>query len=123
MNALRCVAAGFVVVAITAGAWAQKKDKAELLVGTWVVTKPDPKTLPADAVVVFNDGKVKLTSKVDGKEKTSDGTYTVDGDKVKVAMKSGGKETKYTITIKKISVIGLSAQNEDGQSIEFKRTK
>ncbi len=124
MNALRGLAAGFVVVALTAGVRAERNDNADLLVGTWEVTKPDPNTLPVGARVVFDSGNVTLTYNVNGQDQTVKGTYTVDGAALKVVTTVDGKEQKWTFTIKKVNAIGLSAQDDQNSvGVEFKRTK
>ena len=124
MNAHRCLAAVFVVVALAAGVRAERNDNADLLVGTWEVTKPDPNTLPVGAVVVFDGSAVTLTYKVNGDNQTVNGAYTVDGDALKVVTKVGDKEQKWTFTIKKINAISLSAQDDQNSvGVEFKRTK
>jgi uncharacterized protein (TIGR03066 family) len=124
MNALRLLVAGFVVVALTTGVRAEKKDNAKQLMGSWEVTKADPGTLPVGAVVEFGkDGKMKTVGKMDGKEISHDGTYKLDGDKFTIVMKEGDKEHKMVITIKKISDTELVTANEEGKVVEFKRKK
>jgi uncharacterized protein (TIGR03066 family) len=128
MNALRLLVAGVMVVALTAGVRAEKKeekkDNAKLLLGSWEATKAAEGTLPVGAVVTFEkDGKFKTVGKVDGKEETHGGTYTVDGDKFTLTMKQGDNVMKLTITIKKISDTELVTASDDGKVVEFKRKK
>jgi uncharacterized protein (TIGR03066 family) len=126
MNALRLLAAGAMVCALTVGARAEEKkaDNAKLLVGTWEVTKADKDTLPVGSVVeLAKEGKLKVTHKVEGKEETREGTYTVEGDKFTVTVKAGDNVSKHTITIKKISDTELVTTDEQGKSVEFKRKK
>ena len=128
MNALRLLVAGFVVVGLTAGVRAEKKeekkDNAKLLLGSWEATKAAEGTLPVGAVVTFEkDGKFKTVVKEDGKEMAHGGTYKVDGDKFTLTMKFGEEENKLTITIKKISDTELITSSQDGKVVEFKRKK
>jgi uncharacterized protein (TIGR03066 family) len=124
MNALRLVAAGFVVVALTTNLQAEKKDNVKLLVGSWDVTKSFDKGPPIGAVLEFGkEGKVKATAKVEGTEAVHEGTYTVDGDKVTVVTKDGEKEHKRVVTIKKISDTELVIDHGEGKLVELKRKK
>ena len=125
MNTLRLLVAGVMVVALTAGARAEKKpDNAKLLVGSWEAVKADKGTLPVGSVVTFGkDGKMKVAMKVEDKEMSHEGTYKVDGDKFTITMKHDDKEEKMTITIKKISETELVSTNDKGGVVEFKRKK
>jgi len=125
MNAMRLLVAGFVVVGLTAGVRAEEKqDTAKLLVGSWEATKADEGTLAVGAVVEFTkDGKMKVTSKKDGKDESHEGTYKLDGEKMMITTKMGDNESKFTITIKKISDKDMVAVNDAGKVVEFKRKK
>ena len=124
MNVLRLLVAGVTVCALTANVRAEEKkvDNAKLLVGSWEVTKADPETLPPHTVVEFGkEGKMKVTTKKEGKDESHDGTYKVDGDKFTITMKHGDKEMVMVITIKKISDTELVTANEAGKGVTFKK--
>jgi uncharacterized protein (TIGR03066 family) len=126
MNALRLIAAGFLMLGIVAGV--RGEDKAgvskEKLVGTWEVVKAEEPPPPVGAVIEFGkDGKMKVTHKKDDKDATIEGTYTVEGDKLNVVVKVDGNEVKHTVTIKKLGANEMTAENDGGKAIEFKRKK
>jgi uncharacterized protein (TIGR03066 family) len=124
MNALRLLTAGVLICVLPAGVRAEKKDYAKLLVGVWEVTKAEKNTVPEGTVIeLTNDGKMKVTRKVDGKDNTVEGTYTVDGDKFRFNVKVDGEERKRTITIKKLSEKDMSTVDEQGKSVELTRKK
>jgi len=125
MNALRLIAAGFLMIGIVAGVRAEKADtNKDKVVGTWEVVKSEEPPPPVGAVVEFGkDGKMKVTRKQDDKDVTINGTYTVKGDTINVVLKIEDKEVKHTITIKKIEGDVISVENEKGKAIEFKRKK
>jgi uncharacterized protein (TIGR03066 family) len=128
MNALRLLAAGWMVVALTAGARAEKKeekkDNAKLLLGTWEI-EGAPDMVGASTVVEFGkEGKLKVTFRRRGGDEVREGTYTVDGDRLTVtARKDGDKEVKLLVTIKKISDTEMVTEDERGYTEEFKRKK
>ena len=122
MNAFRLLLAGVTVFALTVSVRAEKKDEkpdnAKLIVGIWEVTKADPGTVGAKAVIEFTkEGKIKVE---DGDRKL-EGTYKIEGDKFTFAIKIDGEERKKTITIKKISDKELSTTDDQGKKVEFKK--
>jgi uncharacterized protein (TIGR03066 family) len=126
MNALRLMAAGFLMIGIVAGVRAEGKGgiSKDKVVGTWEVVKSEEPPPPVGAVVEFGkDGKLKVTHKQDDKDVTLAGTYTVDGDKINVVIKMEDKEIKHTITLKKVGADTISAENDKGKAVEFKRKK
>ncbi len=126
MNALRLLAAGFLMLGIVAGVRAEDKGAVskDKIVGTWEVTKSEEPPPPVGAVVEFTkDGKVKVTHKRDDKDVTLEGTYTVEGDKVNVVVKVDDQEVKHTVTIKKVDKDEISAENDKGKAVVFKRKK
>jgi uncharacterized protein (TIGR03066 family) len=127
MNALRLMAAGFLMVGLVAGVRAEEKKadaNKEKIVGTWEVVKSEEPPPPVGAVVEFaKDGKLKVMHKQDDKEVTIEGTYTVEGDKISVLIKRDDQEIKHTITIKKVGADTISAENDKGKAVEFKRKK
>jgi uncharacterized protein (TIGR03066 family) len=125
MNALRLIAAGFLMLGIVAGVRAEKADtNKDKIVGTWEVVKSEEPPPPVGAVVEFGKGgKMMVTHKKDDKDVTIAGTYTVEGDTINIVLKVDDKEVKHTITIKKIADDVVSVVNEKGKSIEFKRKK
>jgi len=102
----------------------EKADNAKKLVGTWEAAKVDEGTLPKGALVTFaKDGKMKVSAKKDGEDKTVEGTYKVEGDKLSIAMKEGEKEHKMDLVIKKATDDDLTISDDKGKTIEFKRKK
>ncbi len=126
MNAQRLIAAGFVMLGIVAGVRAEDKvalTKAKI-VGTWEVVKSEEPPPPVGAVIEFGkDGKIKVTHKKDDKEMTLEGTYTVEDDKINVVLKAEDKEIKHTITVKNVSGDEITAENDKGKAVMFKRKK
>src|SRR5581483_101106 len=107
-----------------AGARGADKDKVskDKLVGTWEITKSEEPPPPVGAVVEFTkDGKLKVTHKQDGKDVMIEGTYTIDGDKINVVIKADNNEVKHTVTVKKIGKDEISAENDKGKAVVFKR--
>ncbi len=125
MNALRLMAAGFLMIGIVASVRAEDKaDNKAKIVGTWEVVKSDEAPPPVGAVIEFGkDGKMKVTHKQDDKEVTAEGTYTVEGDTLNVVIKRDDKEVKHKVTLKKVGADTISAEHGEGKAIEFKRKK
>jgi uncharacterized protein (TIGR03066 family) len=124
MNALRLIAAGFLMIGIVAGVRAEDKISKDKIVGTWEVVKSEEPPPPVGAVVEFGkDGKMKVTHKRDDKDVTIEGTYTLEGDKINVVLKIDDKEVKHTVTIKNVGKDEMSAENDKGKAVVFKRKK
>lgn len=130
MNALRMLVAGVMVCAVTLGGTAaedkkeEKKDVSKAVVGTWEVTKAEPGTVPVGSVVDFaKDGKIKVTHKADGQDKTVEGTYSVAGNKVTFKLKVGDQERSNTITFTKITDAEASTEDSNGKKVELKKKK
>jgi len=125
MNALRLIAAGFLMIGIVSGVRAEKADtNKDKVIGTWEVVKSEEPPPPVGAVVEFGKGgRMKVTHKKDDKDVTIEGTYTIDGDTINLVVKRDDKDIKHTVTIKKIADDTMSVVNEKGKAIEFKRKK
>ncbi len=126
MNALRLVTAGFLMLGLVAGVGAADKGKVskDKLVGTWEVVKSEEPPPPVGAVVEFTkDGKIKVTHKRDDKDVMLAGTYTIDGDKINVVVKVDDNEVKHTVTVKKVGADEITAENDKGKAVVFKRKK
>ena len=113
-----------VVVVMSFSTFATAADTKKLLVGKWEATKVDPDSLPVGTIVEFSDdGKLKVTMKMDGKESTLEGAYTVAGDSFTYKLKIGNEEQSEKITVKKISDTELDTVDPDKKSALFKRVK
>ena len=124
MNALRLIAAGFLMLGIVAGVRAEDKVSKDNIVGSWEVTKSEEPPPPVGSVVEFGkDGKMKVVRKQDGKDMTIEGTYTFKDDKIDMVLKIEDKEVKHSITIKKVDGDVISVENEKGKTLELKRKK
>ena len=97
MGTLRLLAVAVVMVACPLSLRAV--DYGKEIVGTWEVTKADKDgNLSVGAVVEFADGgKVKVTTKKDGKEETTEGTYKADGDIIEITLKGSGEAKKFKL--------------------------
>ena len=126
MNGLRLMAAGVLLFGTVTGVRAEEKaDNAKLIVGVWEVVKSEEGKPPNGTLIEFtNDGKMKMSSKIDGKEVTLQGTYTVEGDQLTLAHDTGsGKEKKETAKIKKLTATEFMVQAENSKVTELKRKK
>ena len=95
-----------------------KKSNADLIVGTWEVTKGD---MPLGSTVAFTkDGK--MTANVKGVPQAMEGTYKVEGDKITTTMKNpAGQEVTDTDTIKTLNDTTLIMEDKQGKTIEMKK--
>jgi uncharacterized protein (TIGR03066 family) len=125
MNAPRWLGVGLVACLLGAGARADDKaDYAKLIVGKWEITKTESGGAPPGAIIEFTkDGKVKAQFKKDDADVTIEGTYKVEGNKFIMAIKRGDEERTQTITISKISDKEMTAQGEDGKTVELTKKK
>lgn len=126
MNALRLMAAGLLLLGLTAvvPAEGKKADLKDKLAGSWIVVKAAEGSLPIDTVVTFTkEGKMKVVGKREGKEVSMEGTYTTEAHKFSFVLKAGENEYKKTITVKKITDDELSTADAEGKGVEFKRKK
>jgi uncharacterized protein (TIGR03066 family) len=130
MRMSQLVVTGIIVVALTSGVRAEKKDDkqdaAKLIVGTWEVTKADKDAGSSigDTAELTKDGKCILRH-TDGKGKveTIEGTYQVEGDRVTCLPKGGDSSEMKTATIKKLTDTELVLEGPKGQTMELKRKK
>jgi uncharacterized protein (TIGR03066 family) len=104
-------------------------DTAKLLVGKWEAVKADEGTLPVGTIVEFMaDGKMKITPKVEAKEKTPspkplDGSYLLEGDTFTYNLKTNDKDYTSKIKITKITETELETLNADKKNVSFKKVK
>jgi uncharacterized protein (TIGR03066 family) len=90
---------------------ADDKIDAKKLVGKWT-----PKKEPGAMVVEFaGDGKMTVTTVIDGKENKMEGSYKVDGKKLVLTVKAGEKEVERTRTIFDLTDTELITSDENGK--------
>lgn len=128
MKTLWFLAACVLVSGFVLGVRAEDKKAAidkDKIVGAWEVVKSEEPPPPVGAVVEFGkDGKMKVTHKSqDNKDVTLMGTYTIDGDKINVVLKTEKDDVKHTITIKKVGDDEITAENDKGKTVVFKKKK
>jgi uncharacterized protein (TIGR03066 family) len=122
MRALGLAAAVLLVCGLSIRA-EEKADNAKKLVGEWEVVRIEGDPLPVGSVIIFTkEGKMKVTIKKDGEERTFGATYKVDGDKLSVLLE--GRTSPDSLLIKKVSADALVISDDKGRAtMEFKRKK
>ena len=125
MNAVCLLTVSAIVCLVGVGARADDKaDNAKKLVGKWEISKADPQTIPVGSVLEFlKDGKIKITIKENGEDKTLEGTYSVEKDVLTVVRKTDEGERKRMVTIKKISDTELVIVDDESKVVEMTRKK
>jgi uncharacterized protein (TIGR03066 family) len=90
-------------------------DNKDLIVGTWEIVYSDAKEIPAGAKLEFTKaGKVNMTVKVDGKDKTAEvGVYKVEKDIFTLTGKESNKTDKANIVLLNKSSLIFNDMVED----------
>lgn len=118
MKTFTLTLAAFVLVGLNARA---EEDKASKLVGRWETVKGQ---LPAGSTIKFGkDGKITVSVKQEGKTVNHTGTYKFDGGKIAVTRKYEGKERTRTFKVKRLTDEALVTEDDSGKTTEFKRVK
>jgi len=97
---------GAVVVALAAAAGGPAGDKdtpvdARKLVGKW--EPKEPKKGEKVQIEFTKDGKLAITSAVEGKTEKYEGTYAVSGNKLSITMKIKDADVKDTVTVLRLT--------------------
>jgi uncharacterized protein (TIGR03066 family) len=108
-------------MAVTAATAADDKIDAAKLVGKW-----EPKDAKKDTKLVLEftkDGKLSVTTDVEGKEYKVAGTYALDGNKLAMSLKVGEMEVKETVTVLKLTDDEMVGEQKNGKKESFRRVK
>jgi uncharacterized protein (TIGR03066 family) len=118
MKTLALTLAAFILVGLNARA---EEDKAAKLLGKWEAVKGQ---LPAGSTIEFGkEGKITVSVKQEGKTEKHAGTYKLDGGKINVTRKYDGEERTRTFKVKKLTDEVLVTEDDKGKTTEFKRVK
>ena len=118
MKTLTLTLAALVLVGLNARA---EDARASKLVGKWEAVKGH---LPAGSTIEFSkDGKITVSVKQEGKTVKHAGTYKLDGGKISVTRKYEGKERTRSFKVKKLTDEALLTEDDQGKTTEFKRVK
>ena len=118
MKTIALTLAAFVAMGLSAGA---EEGKAAKLVGKWETVKGQ---LPAGSTIEFSkDGKITVAVKREGKTEKHTGTYKFDGGKIAVTRKYEGAERTRLFKVTKITDEVLVTEDDKGKTTEFKRVK